>query len=152
MQYIVTSQDRPKKSPLYSMSTGLHYFIMFNDETLTKQITLMGSLAETKEEEYSTEVSNQFPVFENLSKPSTVLELQIINPLNLNLDSQENDPQPDEKIEESNHTKDIHQTDKIKMILSGLCILMGHALEQTLVQVSGLLTLKASTQNVFLSN
>ena len=55
MQYIVTSRDRPQNSPLYSVSTGLESFIMFNDESLTEQITLTESMAETEENEHITE-------------------------------------------------------------------------------------------------
>ena len=112
MQYTVTSQDRPQNSPLYAVSTSLDSFIMFNDEALTEQITLPGLMDETEEEEYNAELSRQFTVSKNPSKPNTGLELRIINPLNLNIDSQESNPQPDEKLEESNHTKDMHQTDK----------------------------------------
>ena len=75
MQYTVTSQDRPQNSPLYVVSTSLDSFIMFNDETLTEKITLTGLIAETKDEEYNVELSRQFTVSENPSKPNTSLEL-----------------------------------------------------------------------------
>ena len=57
MQYSVTSQDRPQNSPLYAVSSSLDSFIMFNDETLTEQITLTGLIAETEEEGYNAELS-----------------------------------------------------------------------------------------------
>ena len=52
MQYTVTTQDRPQNSPLYSVNTGLHYFIMFNDETLSEKVTLTGLMADREEEEH----------------------------------------------------------------------------------------------------
>ena len=53
-----------------------------------------------REEEVNiTEESKQFVVFENISKPITGLELQVMRPLLLNLDSQEKNPQHSEKYE-----------------------------------------------------
>ena len=100
MQYTVTSQDRPRNSPLYSINIGLNYFILFNDESFTKQVTLTELMVDREEEEPNTEVSKQFDVFENFSKPNTCLELQIMHPSLLNLDSQECNPQHSEKPEE----------------------------------------------------
>ena len=57
MKFTVTSQDKPQNSPLYSLNTGLDYFIMFNDETLGEQVTLTGLMADREEEEHNTEVS-----------------------------------------------------------------------------------------------
>ena len=69
-------------------------------------------MVETKEEKHNVELPKQSTVSENPSKLNTGLELQVINPLNLNLDSQKRNPQPDDKLEESTHTKDLHQNDK----------------------------------------
>ena len=73
-------------------------------------------MAETEEEEHNAELPKQSIVFENPSKLNTGLELQVINPLNLKLDSQEDNPQPDEKLEESSHAKDMHQNDKAENV------------------------------------
>ena len=100
MQYIDTSQDRPENSPLYSVNTGLDSFILFNNETLSEQVTLTELMVDREEEEHNTEVSKQFAAFENISKPNTSLELQIICPSLLNLDNEENIPQHIEKLEE----------------------------------------------------
>ena len=72
MQYMVTSQDRPQNSPLYSVNTGLDSFILFNDETFTEQVTLIELMADREEEENHTEVSKQFAKLENYNKPNTV--------------------------------------------------------------------------------
>ena len=40
IQYMVTSQERPQNSHLYSVHTGLDSFILLNDETFTEQDTL----------------------------------------------------------------------------------------------------------------
>ena len=40
MQYMVSSQERPKNSPLYSVHTDLGSFILFNHETFNEQETL----------------------------------------------------------------------------------------------------------------
>ena len=37
MQYMVSSQETPKNSPLYSIHTGLDSFIVFNNETFDGQ-------------------------------------------------------------------------------------------------------------------
>ena len=57
MQYTVTSQDRPQNSPLYSVNTGLDYFILFNDEILSEQFIVTELMADREEEEHNTEVS-----------------------------------------------------------------------------------------------
>ena len=57
MQYMVTSQDRPQNSPLYSVNTGLDSFILFNDESFTEQVTLNALMADREEEEHNAEVS-----------------------------------------------------------------------------------------------
>ena len=101
MQYTVRSQDRPQKSPLYSINTDLDSFIMFNDESLSEQVTLTKLMADREEEVNTTEVSKQFVAFENFSKPNTGLELQVMYPFLLNLDSKESNPQHSEKFEES---------------------------------------------------
>ena len=56
MQYMVTSQDRPQKSPMYSVNTGLDSFILFNDEILEEQVTLTELMADREEEEIDTEL------------------------------------------------------------------------------------------------
>ena len=111
MQYTVTSQDRPQKSPLYAINTSLDSFIMFNDETLTGQIISKELMAETEGQEHNAELPKQSIVSEDPSTLNIGLELQVINPLNLKLDSQQDNPQPDEKLEESRDTKPIHQTE-----------------------------------------
>ena len=93
MQYMVTSQERPQKSPLYSVNRGLDSFILFNDETFTEQVTLTDLMANRQEEEDETELLKQFAKPENYSKQNMGLELQIIHPILLNLESQESIPQ-----------------------------------------------------------
>ena len=56
MKFIVTSQDKPQKSPLYFVNTGLDSFIMFNDETLGEKVTLSGLMANREEEEHNVGV------------------------------------------------------------------------------------------------
>ena len=56
-------------------------------------------MADTEEEEHNVEVSKQFVAFENFSKPNTDLELQVMYPLLLNLDSKESNPQRSEEPE-----------------------------------------------------
>ena len=57
MHYIVTSQDRPQNSPLYSVNTGLDSFILFNDETFSEQVTLSDLMIDREEEEDNVGVS-----------------------------------------------------------------------------------------------
>ena len=45
MQYMVSSQERPDNSPLYSIHTGLDSFILFNNETFNEQETLTDLVA-----------------------------------------------------------------------------------------------------------
>ena len=45
MQYMVSSQERPEKSPLYSVHTGLDSFILFNHETFNEKETLTDLVA-----------------------------------------------------------------------------------------------------------
>ena len=97
---MVTSQKRPQNSPLYSVNTGLDSFIIFNDETLTEQVTLIELMADREEEEDNTEVSKQFTKPENYIKKNTGIELQLIHPFLLNIESQESSPQCNEKPEE----------------------------------------------------
>ena len=88
IQYMVTSQKIPQNSPLYSANTSLDSFILFNHETFSEQVTLTELMADREEEEDNTEVSKQFSKPENCSKQNTGLELQIIHPFILNLESQ----------------------------------------------------------------
>ena len=67
MQYTVTSQDRPRNSPIYSVNTGLDSFIMFNNETPSEQVTLTELKADREEEYKNAEVSKQFATCENIS-------------------------------------------------------------------------------------
>ena len=69
-------------------------------------------MADTEGEEHITQVSKQFAALENFGKQNTGLDLQVVGPLLLNFDSKENSPQHIEKLEESNHMEDVHQTDK----------------------------------------
>ena len=57
-------------------------------------------MADREEEEHDAEVSEQFAEPVNTSKSNKDLELQVMCPLLLNLVSQENNPQPNEKPEE----------------------------------------------------
>ena len=100
MQYMVSSQDIPQNSPLYSINTGLDSFILFNDEAFSEQVTLTELMADREEEKDNKRVSKQFAQLKNYSKQHTGLELQIIHPLLLNLESQENIPQHNEKPNE----------------------------------------------------
>ena len=54
MQYTVTSQDRPQNSPIYTVSIDLDSFILFNDETLGEQVTLIESTVNREEEKHNT--------------------------------------------------------------------------------------------------
>ena len=101
MQYTVTSQDRPQNSPLYSISTGLDSFIMFNDETLSEQVTLTELMADREEEVNTNELSKQFAEPLNNNKPNVGLELQVMYPLLLNIESRECIPQINENQGES---------------------------------------------------
>ena len=47
---MVTSQDRPKNSPLYSVNIDLDSFILFNQEILDEQVTLIELMADREEE------------------------------------------------------------------------------------------------------
>ena len=98
----------------------------------------------------------------NISKPNTGPELQVVCPLLLNLDSQENNPQPNEEPEELKQTQlndditqqsrstlveeDNHQTDETKNSPLWSMYFDGSYTELTLVQVSGFPTLKITTQ------
>ena len=73
MQYMVTSQDRPQKSPLYSINRCLNSFILFNNGSFSGQVTLTELMANREEEVNTTEVSKQFAAFENFSKKTLVL-------------------------------------------------------------------------------
>ena len=57
MQYMVTSQNRPQNSPLYSVKTGLDSFILFNDQTFSEQVTLSDLMIDREEEEDNAGVS-----------------------------------------------------------------------------------------------
>ena len=57
---------------------------MFNDETLSEQVTLTELMASREEEADNAGVSKQSATFENSSKQNTGLELQIMCPLLLN--------------------------------------------------------------------
>ena len=92
MQYMVTSQDRPQNSPLYSVNTGLDSFILFNQEILDEQVNLIELMADRKEEVNTTEMSKQYAKPVNNSIANTGLELQIMRPSLFNLDGQENIP------------------------------------------------------------
>ena len=83
---------------IYSVNTGLDSFILFNDEKLSEQVTLTELMADREEEVNTTEVSKQFVAFENISKPNIGLELQVMSPLLLNLDSRASIPQINENI------------------------------------------------------
>ena len=93
MQYTVTSQDRTQNSSLYSVDTGLDSFILFNEETLDEKITLTELKANREEEVSTTKLTKQFSALEDVSKLNKSLELQVIRPSFLNLDTKENDPQ-----------------------------------------------------------
>ena len=54
MQYMVTSQERPKNSPLYFVHTFLDSFILFNDETFSEQVTLTELVVDIEKEEDQT--------------------------------------------------------------------------------------------------
>ena len=130
MKYTVTSQERPQNSPMYSVNTGLDSFIMFNEETLGEKVTLTGLMANREEEANTTELSKQFSEPLNNSEPNVGLELQVMHPFLLNIESQESDPQPNNISEEMKQIQlsadtqgqsestvveeDIHQTDEIK--------------------------------------
>ena len=88
MQYTVTSQDRPQNSPLYSINTGLDSFILFNDENFSEQVTLSDLMIDREEEEDNIGVSEQFTEPVNSSQQNVDLELQIMCPLLLNIESQ----------------------------------------------------------------
>lgn len=94
---MVTSQERPQNSPLYSVNIGLDSFILFNDETFSEQVTLTKLMADREEEENETEASRQFSKPENYSKQKIGLELKIIHPLLLSLENQEISPQRNEE-------------------------------------------------------
>ena len=119
MQYTVMSQDRPQNSPLYSVSTGLDSFIMFNDEALSEKIALSGLMADREEEVNTTELSKQSVEPLNHSKPNIGLELQVMHPLLLNLDTKEYDPQMNENQGESKHLQlsaDIQQQSESTLV------------------------------------
>ena len=92
MQYTITSQDRLQNSPLYSVNTSLDSFILFNDEILDEQVTLTEFMADREEEVNTTELSKQFVEPLNNNEPNMGLELQVMRPLLLNLDTQVNVP------------------------------------------------------------
>ena len=69
MQYTITSQDRPQKSPLYSVNTGLDSFILFNDETLSEQVTLTELMADRECWGSHVLASLAIPKDETTSKP-----------------------------------------------------------------------------------
>ena len=81
MQYMVTFQERPQNSPLYSVNIGLESFILFNDETFTEKVTLIELISYREEEKDNIEASKQFAKSENHSKKNAGLELKIIHPL-----------------------------------------------------------------------
>ena len=95
MQYMVSSQDRPEKSPLYSVHTGLDSFILFNHEISNEQETLIDLMAiphcnivtDTEKEEDKTKLSRQFAKSKNYSKLITGLGLQNNHPLVVNFES-----------------------------------------------------------------
>ena len=64
-----------------------------------KHLVITELLADREEEEYNTEMPKQFAAFENIRKPNTGLELQVVRPFLLNLNSEENNPQHSEKSE-----------------------------------------------------
>ena len=100
MQYTVKSQDRPQNSPLYSVNTSLDSFILFNEETLDEQVTLTELMADREEGVNTTELSKQFAEPSNNNETNVGLELQVMRPLLLNLDTQVNVPPLNEKPEE----------------------------------------------------
>ena len=65
MQYMVSNQERPKSSPIYSVHTSLDSFILFNHEISNEQETLTNLMAtphyniivDTKKEEDKTKRS-----------------------------------------------------------------------------------------------
>ena len=87
-------------SPLYSVNTGLDSFILFNDETFTEEVSLTDLMANREEEEDNTELLKIFSKSENYNKLNPGLELQIIRPFLLNIESQESNPKRNEKPKE----------------------------------------------------
>ena len=100
MQYMVTSQDRSQNSPFYSVNTRLDSFILFNDENFSEPVTLSDLMTDREEEEDNVGVSEQFAEPVNSSKQNIGLELQIMCPFLLNIESQESSPQPNKNSEE----------------------------------------------------
>ena len=82
---------------------GLDSFILFNEETLDEQVTLTELTADRKEEEHNAERLEQFAAFDDISKPSKGLELQLMCHFILNLDTKENDSQINANPGESKH-------------------------------------------------
>ena len=74
---------------------------MFNDETLSEQVTLTELMADREEEKHNAEVSKQFDAFKDSCKPNKGLQLQGRCPLLLNIHNQENNPQINENLGES---------------------------------------------------
>ena len=103
MKYTVTSQDKPQNSPMYYVNTGLDYFIMFNEETLGEQVTLIGLMVDREEEANTTELPKQFVEPLSIIKLNKGLKLQVMHPLLLNIKSQESGPQPSNISEEMKH-------------------------------------------------
>ena len=53
MKYMVSSQEKPDKSPLYSIHTDIDSFILYNDENLNEKVTVneKTSIEEEEQEE-----------------------------------------------------------------------------------------------------
>ena len=55
MKYMVSSQDRPKNTPLYSIHSDLDSFILYNEDEINEKVN------EQEEEKGLSEQSNQTP-------------------------------------------------------------------------------------------
>ena len=100
MQYVVSSQDRPQNSPLYSIHTGLDSFILFNDEICNEQESLTylvatphcNVVADIVREEDMTEGLKQLVISKNHCKVITGIELQNNHPLLVNFENEDKNP------------------------------------------------------------
>ena len=106
---MVSSQERPENSPLYSIHTDLDSFILYNDDISNEQELINETstklVAIIDEEENKEETKRQFASSENHSKEITSIKHQNNHEHSTNQKNQRKNPQDIENIEEQNEDK-----------------------------------------------
>ena len=114
MKYMVSNQEIPENSPLYSIHTDLDSLILYNDDIPNEQelvnetssnivvTTHMNIVAENDEEENEEETKRQFADSESYSEQITGFKVRKSHKNNVYHQKQRIKPQNIEHLEEEN--------------------------------------------------